>query len=193
MGALATLADLRARLAQTIDDERGQRALDDASAAICTYAGQTFEVETTTERCRLRSGVARLSQRPVTAVAGARGPSGEALVLFWDGADRVYLSTAAPLAPLMAPYAPASMPQMIDVTYTHGYDVIPPVLVALTCNVAARALGSGPEQASLTGVTLDGYGETYGPVGAAGALGLFNDERALLDRYRRVGGQALLR
>lgn len=195
MTALATLADLRARMELTVDDARAQAALDDASAAVRAYTGQTFDVATTTERCRLRSGGVRLAQRPVTAVAAVQSLAGVALAFYWDGAERVYLwawPCGGPLLPANGPYVPERMADLVDVTYTHGYEAVPGEIVAVVCNMAARALGSAPEQGNLTGATLDGYGETYGATGAAGAVGLFSDERALLDRYRRVGAQAVL-
>lgn len=192
MGALATLDDLRVRTTLVVTDERGQAALDDASAAVRAYTGQSFDVATTTDRLRMRSGVARLPQRPATAVTAVQAVTGGPLAFFWDGAERVYLQHLG-LIPYVNYLVPEAMRELVDVTYTHGYATVPPDVLAVVCNVAARTLGSTPDEGALTGVTLDGYGETYGSVGAAGPVGMFDDERVVLDRYRRVGGQAILR
>jgi hypothetical protein len=61
-------------------------------------------------------------------------------------------------------------------------------VVAVVCNVAARTLGTPPENSGANTESITNYSITLGPVGAAGAVGLFRDEQAILDRYRRTAG-----
>jgi hypothetical protein len=50
-----------------------------------------------------------------------------------------------------------------------------------------RSLGRTPLDSGVTQQAIAGYSETIGAVGAAGAVGFLNEEKAALDRYRRPG------
>lgn len=185
MKALAAVGQLTDRMEVAPDATRAARALDDASAAVRAYTGQTFDRVVTTERLHMRRGSARLPQRPVHEVTAVTTLAGTAVAFTWDGADRVWLTW--PAVPL-APYTPEALAGVVLATYDHGYDYPPDDIVAVVCNVAARALGSPPENSGTNTESITNYSITLGPVGAAGAVGLFRDEQAILDRYRRTAG-----
>lgn len=177
MEPLATPADLAVRMGGTPDPAHVEAALTDASATVRSYAGQTFTRVTTTDVFSHNSGPSlRLPQRPVNDVFEVVNSAGEDIGFTFIG-DRLLVEVS---------------PYYFSVTYDHGYDVIPDDIIAVTCNVAARALASPPEDAGLVSRNITNYSESFGAVGAAGPAGLFNDERAILARYRRPGATARL-
>lgn len=181
MTALATIEDLLTRMTTTPDPDRAAAVLDDASAAVRAYCGQAFDRATTTDRLRFRRGRLRLPERPVVEVDTVEDVAGATVAATWDGLDQLALTTSAAY---WETNGSPSWDRVVDVTYTHGYETIPDDLVAVVCNIAARSLGVPPEAAPLSGETITNYSYTIGPVGAAGPIGLFDDERAVLDRYR---------
>jgi hypothetical protein len=184
MKALAAVGQLTDRMEVDPDATRAARALDDASAVVRAYTGQHFTRATTTERVRLRRGSARLPQRPVHDVVAVDGAWGGTVAWAWDGGDVLWLT----YPPTYPPGLPAEAAATLLVEYDHGYDETPDDVVAVVCNVAARALGSPPENSGVNTESITNYSVTLGPVGAAGAVGLFRDEQAILDRYRRQAG-----
>lgn len=72
---------------------------------------------------------------------------------------------------------------VLDVTYTHGIDPVPDEIVALVCQVAARALGVEPDQSGVSQETISGYSYTLGSAAAAGGLGLLPAEKEVLADY----------
>lgn len=194
MPALATIADVEARMAVDLtgaNQTRMERLLDDASAAVRGYTGQQFTSTSTTERIKARTGVVRLPQRPVTAVGAVEDPDNNAISFEWWGDDRIYLARLTPLNEWevnvrMTPVA------YIDVTYTHGYATVPDDIKAVVCQMAMRAYGVNPTDSGKTSESITNYSYSTGGAAAAGGVGLLSDERAVLDRYRRPGGVALL-
>lgn len=180
--ALATPAELTARMT-TVSASPAQldAALIDASAAVRSYTGQTFNRLITTDVLKAACcGVLRLPQRPVLDVVDVVSLTmyGELDVVFmWDGTDRLAVS---------------SSDRRLTVTYEHGYDEgeMPADVVAVVCNVAARTLGHPREDAGVTQQSITNYSESYGSIGAAGPVGLFDDEKAALAHYKRVGVSA---
>lgn len=177
---LATADDLAGRLGRTLTDAETDQAellLADASAAVRAYCGQQFSLAEQTTRIRVRGGVIRLPQRPIASIDAVADPDGNDLDFTWYAGDRVVLSS-----PWAATWA--------DVTYTAGYEEIPADIVAVVCQIAGRALGRPADQTGLSSETIGQYSYSVGGAAAAGALGMLADERAVLDRYRRVGGIA---
>lgn len=175
MTPLATPADLAARMSGTFDPAAVDAALTDASATVRAHAGQLFTRVTTVDLFKVRcDGIIRLPQRPVNDIIDVT-IDGQPIDYAWHGDDRL---TVPPLY------------LYVTAETDHGYDQIPDDVVAVTCNVAARALASPPEEAGLVSRSITNYSESFGAVGAAGPAGLFNDERAILARYRRPGTSA---
>lgn len=179
---LASADDLAGRLGRTLtaaETDQVELLLADASAAVRTYTGQQFTQVEITSRIRARGGVVRLPQRPVSVVASVADPDGNDLDYTWYAGDRVILSS---------PWAAT----WVDVTYTPGYEETPADIVAVVCQIAGRAFGRPADQTGLSSETIGQYSYSVGGAAAAGAVGMLDDERAVLDRYRRVGGTANL-
>jgi hypothetical protein len=177
---LATLADFEARLGRTLtspDDERVEALLADTSAAVRASTGQIFTADTGVARLRPDGLRVRLPQRPVTAVNSVEDVDGNAIGFTWYSGDLLILAAAPTVA-------------WVDVDYDHGYDEIPGDIVGVVCNVAARAFGTPADQGGYQSETIMSYSYAIGAAAAAGPAGMLTDERAILDRYRRVYGMA---
>lgn len=175
---LITAQQLADRMGSAPDPTRVDAAIADASATVRAVSGQIFTRDTTTDSLRARCcGYVRLPQRPVNDVIDVYSPSGDPIDWGWDGLERVVVLWAY---------------DVVLVSYDHGYDETPDDIVAVACNVAARTLAASPANAGITQRSITNYSESFGPVGAAGPAGLFNDEKAILLRYRRDGSSARL-
>lgn len=189
---LATVDDLEARAAVTLDDDSKIDALlRDASAAVRDAAfGQEFTAGTKTDqRVKIRNGIVRLPQRPVTAVTAVKDENDNALEFTWLGDDRVRLANTAALnAWELEPYR--NPLGEVLVTYAYGYETgaLPDLLVAITCNVALRALGRDPRDGALVQESVEGYSYQTGSIGAAGPVGLLPEEKLRLGRFARPHG-----
>lgn len=92
--------------------------------------------------------------------------------------------------------------QIIQITYTHGYDDLPDDLIAVATRAAARAYQAGLRASEAEGIpgvsakSLGDYSVTYvgesgggmgeGVMGASAARILLLSEKDILDRYRYV-------
>lgn len=171
MAALATVADLGVRLVLDLtDDTRAAALLDDVSANVIGYTGQDFALheddEATVEVC---CGKATLPHGPVVSIDSVVNADGDDVTFTWSGGRKVtglYGTTA-------------------DVTYTWGYSTVPADIVGIVCQIAGRAYGVTPIDAAAPAESLGGWSiGAAPPAAAAGAAGMLNDERAILDRYR---------
>lgn len=188
---LATVADVQARLGRTLTDAETTRAealLEDASAAVRAYTGQHITADTTTVRAKVNGGTIRLTQRPVTDVATIEDTNGNDVAFTWYAGEVIQVATNVPDSWAWVPWVDGIA--YVDVTYTHGYDEVPGDIVAVVCQMAARALGQAADDSGKTSETIAGYSYTVGTAAASGAVGLLPDERAVLDRYRRPAGMA---
>lgn len=182
---LASTTDVALRLGRELTDAEGDRMeaiLADASASVRAYTGQQFTEATTTDTFRVRRNVVVLPQRPVTAVSDAGG-----VYYRWDGLDRVHFSMGSADSFEWEPWIGGG-PRTVTITYSHGYDEIPADIVGVVCSIALRAWGRKPEDGGLQQESIAGYSYSVGSAGAAGGFGMLPDERAVLDRYRRVAG-----
>ena len=68
------------------------------------------------------------------------------------------------------------------------FDPVPPVVLAVVCQIAARTFGSTPEANGIQAETAGPFTVQYGSVGAAGSVGLLPSEREALHRYRVRAG-----
>ncbi len=192
MAALATVADLEARLGSVLDAigyKRAEALLDGASARVRTYTGQQFDTSETTDRLRVSRGIIRLPQRPVAAVDTVADMNGTDITFTWYAGDVVQLgaSVGYPVEhPIMAAWYRRY--DWVDVTYTHGYAETPADVLEVVCQMVLRAFGSDPSASGITQESVEGYSYSMGTTAAAGAVGMLADERATLDVYRRKGG-----
>lgn len=186
---LATVDDLEDRLQRTLAESEQIRAdtlLRDASATVRAYCRRDFTASESTTRVRVKNGRLRIPNAPVTAVSSITDMNGNDVTFTWYAGDVIDF-TVAPLneweiVPLSSPL------KYVDVTYTHGYDEIPEVVVKIVCRIAATALDSPAEDAGTQSESIAGYSYTRGTVAASG--GLFSDEKRELDAYRVSGGTA---
>lgn len=194
---LATLDDLNLRLKTPVavaedledaehDELRARALLDDASAAVRGYTGQEFTAGTRTdELIRPRNGFVRLPQRPVTAVEAVTDKDGNPLLFEWiEGDDRVTVSSNVLDTFAWEPWRTGVV--KVLVTYDFGYaeGEIPQDIIAVVCQMAARAYGTSPSATGLQSESIDGYSYSVGAAAAAGAIGMLAGETAVLDRYR---------
>lgn len=190
---LATTDDLDARMNGGLpvgDVTRAEALLVDASSAVRDAAGQTLtEATSTLVWLKVRRGIVRLPQRPVTAVSAVEDENGNDVTYTWLGDDRVRLSlTDAINAWELVPY---STPLgEVRVTYDHGYaaGAIPDLIVGITCNAALRALGRDGLDGSVQQESIEGYSYQTGSIGAAGPVGLLPEEKLRLQSFLRPHG-----
>lgn len=186
MAALATVADLEARLGRSLDADETTRAealLDGASARVRSYTGQQFSQASDTVRLRVRSGRIVLPQRPATAVAGIDDMDGNALEFTWHAGQTITLGTIDRFD--LEPY---SSDRWVDVTYTAGYATVPDDVVEVVCSMVLRAFGVDAATTGFSSESIGNYSYTVGAVAASGAVGMLADERDALAPYRRSGG-----
>lgn len=196
MEPLAKPADIVARLGRPLAANEATRVdalLLDASASVRNYTRQQISESESTERLTVRNGKVLLPQRPATAVSAVLSPAGGDMAFAWQGAD--VLLVAGSLTDSWSwqfePFANGFDRATADVTYTHGYPdgSVPDDIVGVVCSIVMRAVGREPLDAGVTSESIQGYSYALGVVGAAGAFGLLNAERDILDAYRRTAGR----
>lgn len=191
MAALATTDDVALRIGRTFtsdEEDRVQALLDDASAAVRAYTGQTFTlVEDDEVRLRARNGGVRLPQRPVVDVTAVADVDGNTVIFDWDASDTVYLAGLSEAVRFdIEPFRTRT--PFVDVTYSHGYESVPADIVAVVCQIVGRAFGRPADATAVTQESIAGYSYSIGGAAAQGPLGLMANEREVLDRYRRPIG-----
>lgn len=197
--SLANVDDLETRLGRTLTAAEGPRAealLEDASAAVRGYTGQQItrpdpaddDTRTATARLKVVGGTVRLPQRPVNDVTSVKDTNGNDVLFTWYAGDVVQVASNVPDTWAWVPWLNGIA--YVDVTYAPGYEEVPGDIVAVVCQVAARALGQPPDDSGKTSETIAGYSYTVGTAAASGAVGLLPDEKAVLDRYKRPAGMA---
>lgn len=180
---LATTTDLRARTGlDLLADVRAEALLNDASAAVIAYTGQQFLEGTSTTRVRVHRGRVRLPQRPVTAVSTVETLDGVAVLFNWYSGDTLTVSWSVPDSFAWVPFR--SPQSEVVVTYTHGSATVPTEIVAVVCQVAARAYGSNAVDSGISQESLGSYSYSSGAAASSGAVGFLLPERVILDRYR---------
>jgi hypothetical protein len=191
MTDLATLSDVEATLGRDFTDaeeNRMPRLLRDASASVRNYMRQDITLATSTVRLRIRNGRIRLPQRPVIAVTSVATVGGGPLMFSsWEGFDTITVSNSMLDTFAWEPFRNGIA--VADVTYTHGWSPVPDAIVGVVCSIVSRALGRNPADAGMTQESIQGYSYQLGSAGAAGAFGMLQAERDILDTYARVGGR----
>lgn len=150
MVALATQADVEARLGRALTDDEAARIdalLDDASELVRSWTRQDFTAVAGDEIVLRPVGVTiRLPQRPVTAVSAVHALNREGAPEIalsgwvWDGRDKVSIACATPSGDDTPSWWWADGPDTYQVTYSHGYATIPPLVVATVCAMVMRTL-----------------------------------------------------
>jgi hypothetical protein len=190
-----TVTDIEHFLQQAVPaakTDSANRAITEATAAIRNYCGQYLEAvagETITLDC---IGGTRLflPELPVTFLASVF-EDGELLVVD----DDYKLGEHGILHRIGTTWTVGI--QIIEITYDHGYAVIPDDIISIATRAASRAYQAGlraEEMAAIPGITalsLGDYSVSFGGEGAGeGVLGasaaplLLKSEKERLDRYR---------
>jgi hypothetical protein len=199
----ASADDLGTFLGSPLDAEQIAQAdllLQLASAAIQDEAHQTLEL-VEDDKASLKGtykGELYLPERPVLAVGditirnGSGLPTALAITatqFAWDRSGLlrrgpwlgggVETNADVPWGGWGGPYA------TVEVTYSHGYEIIPNGIRSLCLQIAARAMAS-PEGMQVQTESVDGaMSVTYGTAKATG-LALTDDEMRAARRYRPV-------
>lgn len=201
MAALATVEDLEARLGRDLTDaeqDRAQALLDDASAMIRAYTGQTFEqVTDDVVVLRVQGGIVRLPQRPVTAVTsvvaiggGLGVPDFTVIDYIFDGVDQIRIGEGACVINLPEAWFDDvdGYPGTFRITYNHGYAQVPGDVVAVACGMVLRALTAPTTMGGVTGETIGSYSYRLASADTGLSVTLGQTERTALARYRQTEG-----
>jgi hypothetical protein len=189
MTDLATVDDVEQLLRRSLTDSELAgigAALISASASVRSYTGQQFTAGEDTTRLRVRRRVVRLPQRPVLAVTAVADLNSNEVSFTWDGFDKIVVPANVPDIWSFEPWSTGLT--AVDVTYSYGYGLIPDDIIAVVAAKAARSVVTTPENAGVTQMALGDTSIGMGSIAAAGALGFFQEEREILDRYRRTLG-----
>ena len=171
--ALATIADVEARLGRTLtagETSKANAYLTDASALFIQRAIQKFEVGESTVRLYPKDGVVRLTQRPVIEVISVKDIDGVEIDYTWDGRQSLY-----DLGDFRG----------VTVNYEHGSANIPDDVVAVVAGMVARTLSISPDAA--TGVTQQSVGpfsQTYATWAVGAQVMMSPAEMKVADYYR---------
>lgn len=183
---LATPDDLEDRLGRAFTAEEALRApslLADVAATIRAVSGQWFTLGSSTARVRPRCGTVRLPQNPVNDVTAVETVDGDAVSYEWDG--------LGPIVEVWSSYEignrswPRRREAPVDVTYEHGYNPIPEVIVALACQIALRCLGLRAGDGATDSETIGTYSYRLRDSAAAGTVGLLPAEYAAALAFRQ--------
>lgn len=202
MAAFCTVADVAAflQIAIAADNVSALRAIDEATAAIQNYCEQVIEeVEDEDKTFDLdpRQTKLFLPELPVTDI-GEVVENGETLVV-----DDDYILGNHGILYRVGRYWHSGI-QIVTVTYTHGYAIIPRIIQDICARAAGRAYQAGLRSAALAGVagiqaqTLGDYSVTFGSevgggaseggtLGASAAPILLPSEKKFLDKYKLRG------
>lgn len=193
---LATSDDVLERLGRALTSEETAKIdalLLDVSSAIRGYTHQTLTSEETTALLVMSNRTIRLPLHPVTDVASVVDQFGNAWPFQWmTGDDRISVATSTWINLFELNIYPWTRVGKLAVTYTHGYETIPDLIVGLACHLALRALGVPSTQSGIMQETITNYSYQIGTAAASGPFGLLASEKELLDSYRRLAGPIVM-
>lgn len=190
---LASVDDAVARIGRPLDDVETNRLaalLVDASGRIRTYLGAAaldypmLGSVSQTAKVR-RGGLVRLGFDPVVEISAVTDPYGNGLPYMRWGTGGVIVGFSGGAAinwpGEMDDYwdsgvMPWWMPASVTVDYTAGYDPLPDVVVAVTCQAAIRAM---QQYAPIMPNASGGAAASFPP---PGGVWLMADEKAALDQ-----------
>lgn len=203
---LASLYDVQARYPvaiSTSDQPRVQQMLVDASAVVRSFTRQQFTWSQSTDRVRPIGHKLILPQKPVVSVDAVAIvdvlQAGNLLPIplsawVWDGGQEIWLGQMDVVVNLPEDVLDLYRHNtpLLQVTYTHGYAVVPDDVRAVVCNMVIRTLdlpGVGGAQSQMVGP----YSYRLSNTGMDGILALSDSEQKMLTRYRRKGRTVELR
>lgn len=206
MAALAADTDIEARLGRALtsaEDARVGALLDDASARVRRYTGQTFTVvNDDTVILRPVGSYLLLPQLPVISVSSVVGvddngvPGGEISGWVFDGVDRIDMSCVGFgfVGDIWWPWSYG--PESFQVVYSHGEADAPDDVVGVVCAMVIRVLLSPSMVEGLNTERIGqySYGFQQGGGGTPGAVvRLSEQDKEILSSYRRQAGSVQVR
>jgi hypothetical protein len=173
--ALITVEELEAFMGRTFTDEEEVQAealIDAVSAVVESETGVSFSI-TQDQEIRIQAdgyGIIELSARPISSLAVYDVNSTDELTYAtWDGLSAVY-----GLQPN----------QVVDIVYTHGYQIVPGDIKAVCYGVCSRIMynpsGLRQETVGAISVTYPGIG------GEAGTINFSKLEQKVLSKYKAI-------
>jgi hypothetical protein len=173
--ALITVEELEAFMGRTFTDEEEVQAdalIDAVSAVVESETGVSFSI-TQDQEIRIQAdgyGIIELSARPISSLAVYDVNSTDELTYeTWDGLSAVY-----GLQPN----------QVVDIVYTHGYQIVPGDIKAVCYGVCSRIMynpsGLRQETVGAISVTYPGIG------GEAGTINFSKLEQKVLSKYKAI-------
>ncbi len=180
---LVSLADFRLVSGDTTTpDARLGRMLEQATSAVQRAARQRLVRATSTVTLSSDGSSLVLPQRPVIEVTALSAPGADLTLSHTVRGDTLHRGDPDTSAALW--------PELVTVTYVHGFDVCPGDLEALVCAMVERGLANptGSSQES-----VEDYSRSFGSSSVAG-VGLTEDESRWVRRtYGRTAYTTRLR
>ncbi|WP_405536873.1 hypothetical protein [Streptomyces antimycoticus] len=208
MDALADVTALEARIGRPLTADEAARAgalLEDASALVRSYTGQTFtRTNDETITARAQQGEIRLPQRPVidvtevVAIGAGGAPDLPVVGWQWDGLDIVRTCTDSPIINLPELWREEnidSYPGTYRVTYSHGVTQVPPDVIAVVARMVLRTLTAPTVAGGVVGETIGPYSYRTDGSGVGTAVVMTDEDRQMLALagYRRKAGMSMVR
>lgn len=170
---LCALGDVATALNRSLDageTDQAQQAIARVSDTIRDLTGRSFGKVKTDDVIRCQAdwyGVIFLSMRPIAAVTSVKDIKGNAVDnAEWDGLREIYGLDSH---------------QVVDITLTHGYAIVPDVIRDVAIGAAARLMvnphGVRQETVGAISVTYPAAG------GSAGSVAFSDEERDILARF----------
>lgn len=177
---LVTVDELETHLRATFSPEDVVRATQEitvASAAIQRYCNLVSLEQLTDDAVKLR-GVYGMD------LVLPRGPIDSVASVAVDGESLTADDYELVLDTLIRPAGWGGTSVVVDITYTHGYAVVPDDVKLVCLDVTSRAWDN---PAGVRSESIDGYSVTHGA--AAGRLS--EDDKAALSGYHRSAGSVI--
>ncbi len=191
LAGLCTTGDISGRLMRPLTDAEATAAplfIADASGLIRRYCNQVFTLEQSTDVLQIRNdGSVRCPQRPVAsidyvAVINPDGAETPVMTWWWDKIDTFRLGyDDAWVINLPARWVDET-PGTVKVTYTHGYDELPPELTGVCAAAVIRRLTE--PAAHLKEMQVGYYREFYYDAQSPGSVYLTVDDKLALKDFR---------
>lgn len=173
--ALITVEELEAFMGREFteaEEAQAEAIIETVTSMVESYTGVTFSL-TENEEIRVQAdgyGVFEFNAKPIVNVAVYDLDTTDAVTYAtWDGLGAIY----------------GLMPnEVVDVVYTHGYEVVPGDIKAVAYGACSRVIynpsGLRQETVGAISVTYPGIG------GEAGTINFSTLEQKVLDKYRRT-------
>lgn len=183
---LASASDLATLTGLAEDDPILALGLRRASSAIRAYTQQTITAVSNDVQTLIGGRIQlTLPERPVTAVTTVKDVSWPGISFTinsefwrWDGSDQIRIVGFWTPPVLESPVATGCWPDLLEVTYSHGWSAVPDDLEDVCLELAVRKIAN-PE--AMRSERIGSYSYTV-----ATAAGEFTDlEQKVLNRYRR--------